>query len=69
VRIIINILENMMFNSSLIARRLLRSKQAVTMMAARQMSSSSSVLLVPLAEKETLPFELRSYDLTNAEFE
>ncbi len=33
------------------------------------MMSSSSALLVPLEEKEQLPFELRSTDLTDAEFD
>jgi hypothetical protein len=57
-----------MFNS-LVARRLMRSRgQAIlTMAAQRQMSNSA--LLVPLPEKETLPWELRSQDLTEAEIE
>ena len=59
-----------MFNSSLITRRLMRSKQVFMVASQRQMSSSSSVLLVPLEPQEVqLPFEMRSQDLTNAEIE
>ena len=56
-----------MFNSSMIARRLMRSRNALTFASQRMMSSS--VLLVPLAEKEQLPFEVRNTDLTDAEIE
>ncbi len=58
-----------MFNSSMIARRLLRSRQTLTVSAQRLMSTSSQVLLVPLPEKEQLPFEIRNNDLTEAELE
>ncbi len=59
-----------MFNSSVIARRLLKSRtQAIVVLAQKRMMSSSSALLVPLQEKEQLPFELRSTDLTDAEFD
>lgn len=58
-----------MFNSSMIARRLLRSRQTLTVSAQRLMSTSSQVLLVPLPEKEQLPFEIRNTDLTEAELE
>lgn len=58
-----------MFNSSMIARRLLRSRQTLTVTAQRLMSTSSQVLLVPLPEKEQLPFEIRNNDLTEAELE
>ena len=57
-----------MFNSSMIARRLLRSRQTLVA-TQRLMSTSSSVLLVPLPEKEQLPFEVRNNDLTVAELE
>jgi hypothetical protein len=56
-----------MFNSSIIARRLLRSKQ--TLMTTQRLMSTSQVLLVPLPEKETLPFEIRNTDLSEAEFD
>ena len=58
-----------MFNSSMIARRLLRSRQTLTVTAQRLMSTSSQVLLVPLPEKDQLPFEIRNNDLTEAELE
>lgn len=61
-----------MFNSSLIARRLMRSRQAAAkLVLANQsrMMSSSSVLLVPLSEKEQMPFEVRNTELTEAEIE
>ncbi len=59
-----------MFNSSIIARRLLKSRtQAIVVLAHKRMMSTSSALLVPLQEKEQLPFELRSTDLTDAEFD
>lgn len=58
-----------MFNSSMIARRLLRSRKTLTVTAQRLMSTSSQVLLVPLPEKEQLPFEIRNNDLTEAELE
>lgn len=57
-----------MLNSSMIARRLLRSRQSLVT-AQRLMSTSSSVLLVPLPEKEQLPFEMRSTDLSEAQLE
>ena len=53
-----------MFNSSIIARRLLRSRQQAVIL--RQFSSS--VLLVPLKQQETMPYEMRSNDLSEAEF-
>ena len=52
-----------MFNSSLLARRLLRSQLSSTRLF------SSSALLVPLQEKESLPFEVRNTDLTDADLE
>ena len=58
-----------MFNSSMIARRLLRSRQTLAVTTQRLMSTSSQVLLVPLPEKEQLPFEIRNNDLTEAELE
>ena len=57
-----------MLNSSMIARRLLRSRQSLAT-AQRLMSTSSNVLLVPLPEKEQLPFEMRSTDLSDAQLE
>lgn len=48
----------------MIARRLMRSKYMATV-AQRQMS----VLLVPLEQKEQLPFEARHQDETIAEFQ
>ena len=58
-----------MFNSSMIARRLLRSRQTLAVTTQRLMSTSSQVLLVPLPEKEQLPFEIRNNDLSEAELE
>jgi hypothetical protein len=53
-----------MFNSSMVVRRLLKSRYLVGA-TQRQMSA----LLVPLGEKEQLPFEARHQDETLAEFE
>ena len=50
-----------MLNSSYLARRLIRSN----MVAATQRNMSA--LLVPLAQKDQLPFELRSTEQTDAE--
>ena len=58
-----------MLSSSIIARRLLRSRQMAASVFATQKRAMSSALLVPLEQKETLPFELRSTDLTDADFE
>ena len=57
-----------MLNSTMIARRLLRSRQSLVT-AQRLMSTSSNVLLVPLPEKEQLPFEMRNTDLSDAQLE
>ena len=57
-----------MFNSSVIARRLMRSRQVI-LAAVQQRAMSSSVLLMPIESKETMPYELRNYDLTEAELE
>lgn len=57
-----------MMNSSMIARRLLRSRQGLVT-AQRLMSTSSNVLLVPLPEKEQLPFEMRSSELSDVQLE
>ena len=58
-----------MLNSSILARRLLRSRQLAASVLATQKRAMSTALLVPLEQKETLPFEMRSTDLTDAEFE
>ena len=54
-----------MFNSSIIARRLFRSRLVVAQ-SQRMMSTS---LLVPLPQKEELPYEVRTTDLSDAEVE
>jgi len=68
--IIINIIENNMY-SSIIARRLLRSRQlAATLFSGQRRAMSSSALLVPLEQQDKLlPFEMRSTDLSEADFE
>lgn len=53
-----------MFNSSIMLRRLARSRQLAIVN-----QRSMSALLVPLRSKDTLPYELRSSDLTEAELE
>lgn len=55
-----------MLNSSFVLRRLMRSKQIQLVSAAQR---NMSVLLVPLPQKEDLPYELRSQDLTEAELD
>ena len=57
-----------MLSSTMMARRLLRSRQSLVT-AQRLMSTSSNVLLVPLPEKEQLPFEMRNTDLSDAQLE
>jgi hypothetical protein len=67
--IIINIIENNMY-SSVIARRLLRSRQAAATLISAQRRAMSSALLVPLDQQDKLlPFELRHTDLSEADFE
>ncbi len=51
-----------MFTSSLLTRRLMRSQLLLS-----QSQRNMSALLVPLAQKETLPHELRSTQQTDAE--
>ncbi len=59
-----------MYNSSVIARRLLRSRQMAATLISTQKRTMSSALLVPLAQQEKLlPFEMRSTDLSDADFE
>ena len=55
-----------MFNSSVITRRLMRSRQVI-LATVQQRGMSASVLLVPIEPKEAMPYELRNYDLTEAE--
>ncbi len=52
-----------MFNSSYLARRLVRSRQLVLGQSQRAMSA----LLVPLAPRDQLPFEVRTTEKTDAE--
>lgn len=51
-----------MFNSSILARRMIRSQLLIS-----QQQRTLSALLVPLAQKESMPYEIRTTAKTDAE--